>query len=144
MTKKEIFVAFLESMKTTENSKLIETLKQGFNICHEGAMMEGIDYVVIGSSPYDEDCAQVGTPDYSSKCKLELNEFRRQLIEKFGEPPFGARLRIKSFPHDFGTYHELVVEYNDNNEEAEDYAFKLEDHGIDTWDAEAKKNLGLE
>lgn len=149
MNKKETFMNFLESIQSKQNSKIINTVKKGFYISQNNnsspkqSLTEATDYVTVGSSPHDEDCAQVGDPDYRSKCKAELHEFKRQLIEEFGEPPAGATLKIKAFPHDFGTYHELVVVFNDDIDEAVDYAFDLEDHGITSWDETAKKNLGI-
>jgi hypothetical protein len=45
-------------------------------------------------------------------------------------------------PHDFGTYGEVVCEFNDSDEEGGDYAANIE-NGCDEWDEEAKKELGL-
>lgn len=71
-----------------------------------------MDYLVLGSNGF----AQVGDPDYSSKNKIEL----RILIDFFQEnypipEPFVsmAYYSIKAFPHDFGTYHEIVLIYDD-------------------------------
>ena len=102
------------------------------------------DYMNIGCSPASEDCAQVGAEDYYpravNECKALIGQLRREL----GEEPFGARLRVEAFPHDFGTYHEVVCEYNEEYEDAEEYAFRCESELPDRWDAEARKELGLE
>jgi hypothetical protein len=131
------FLTFLESLKNNDNNILIESVKKGFKT----TLLEGRDHLYIGSAPYDEDCAQLGTNDYKKRCKLELTEFKRQLIDKFGPPPAGVELKVKGQPHDFGTYYELVVVFDDENETASDYAFDLEDHGIETWDEEAKEKI---
>lgn len=140
MTRKEKFINFMESMKTESNAMLLEAIKAGFNAT---SLFEGMDTLEIGSCPYSEDCAQVGSDDYQEKSKKELHAYANQLIRMFGQPPEGARLFIKANPHDFGTYHELACKYNEDNEEATQYAYKLEGEGPEFWDAEAKKELGI-
>ena len=99
------------------------------------------DYMTIGSTPSGEDCAQVGSDNYYPRMKIESKAFINQLFRKFGESPYGALLVTKSFPHDFGEYHEVCVLYNDENEEALDYACKLESECPEYWDEEAIKEL---
>jgi hypothetical protein len=67
-----------------------------------------------------------------------IGQIRREL----GEEPAGARLRIKSNPHEFGNYLEVVCNYDDSNEEAADYAYRCEDTAGD-WDDVARAELGL-
>ena len=66
-----------------------------------------------------------------AECKRYI-ELIRQVC---GEEPEGARLAIKSNPHDFGTYLDVVCWYDDDNEEAADYAWGLESMAPATWDA---------
>lgn len=99
------------------------------------------DYISICSSPTNESCAQVGSDNYFTQSQKELKAFINQLRRKFGKEPGTAYLKIKSFPHDFGTYHEVVCYYNDEDEEAINYAFKLESETPEYWDEEAKKEL---
>lgn len=58
----------------------------------------------LGPVPGDEDCAQVGTPDYYDRAGGECRRHIALLRAKFGAEPEGARFRIKCCPHDFGTY----------------------------------------
>jgi len=97
----------------------------------------------IGSAPHDEDCAQVGSENYQTQGRKECKALGNQMIRIMGEPPFGASLVVKSFPHDFGSYTELCVVYDDTNEEAEDYAFSCESLPS-FWDKEARLELGLD
>jgi hypothetical protein len=90
--------------------------------------------ISIGSSPYGEDCVQLGSDDYYQKSKNKILVYKEQLIREFGEPPFGCILYIESNPHDFGTYHELACKYDPSIEEAVEYAFKLEGEGPEFWD----------
>lgn len=101
------------------------------------------DYLEIGSVPADEACEQLG-PNYDPrKAKAEGRAYIEQLRRVFGREPRGARLILKANPHDFGTYHEVVCEYDDEDREAYDYALKIEANSPATWDLEAKRALGL-
>lgn len=81
------------------------------------------DYLNIGSNGF----AQLGDPDYRKKNRIEMQVLLSYLEEKNPVPEeFSsyAMYSVKSFPHDFGTYHELVLNYNrsmiDKWEEAEE------------------------
>lgn len=41
------------------------------------------DYVFLGSSPVDEDCAQVGADNYPELSRLELDAYKKGLEEKY-------------------------------------------------------------
>lgn len=97
---------------------------------------------VGGTAPNAEDCEQLG-PDYDAqKARKEARAYVNQLRRVYGEEPLGARLFVKSNPHDFGTYLSVECEYNDALPDSVDYAFKVES-GCDEWDDEARKELGL-
>lgn len=100
-----------------------------------------IDYLNIGSTPTGEDCAQVGTEDYQRISRIECNAFINQLRRELGNEPHGAFLISKSFPHDFGSYMEVICKYDDTDEEAIAYAFRAESEQPEYWDEEAKKEL---
>jgi hypothetical protein len=98
--------------------------------------------IIVGSTPYDEECAQVGTPDYRQRAWVEMSVFIKQLRRQFGTEPEGCRLTIKAFPHDFGTYHEVVVIVDDsNNQAALEWAINVENNCPAHWDSEARKQL---
>lgn len=99
------------------------------------------DYLSLGSTPCEEPCAQVGSFNYLAQSRLESRAYINQLLRQHGEPPAGAMLRMKSFPHDFGTYHEVCVFYDPDNQQAVGYAFKLEGDLPMNWDEDAKKTL---
>lgn len=92
------------------------------------------DYITLGPTPCEEPCQQVGTPGYNRS--LEVQEcwaYVKLLRWYFGEEPSGAHLSVKSFPHDFGTYHEVVCWYEEGNEASSEYAFRCESDGPLTW-----------
>ena len=99
------------------------------------------DYITIGCSPVDEDCAQVGQADYHERALAECKALIGQIRRVFGEEPEQAQLKIKAFPHDFGTYHEVVCYFNDDEDESMRYAFAVEGRLPDNWDKEAREEL---
>lgn len=99
------------------------------------------DYINIGPSPCGEDCAQLGSDNYGERARRECNAFREQLRRQFGPEPGSARLAVKSFPHDFGSYYEVVCYYDDSDETGMDYAFRLESETPENWDDIARAEL---
>lgn len=93
-----------------------------------------MDYLSLGPVPADENCAQVGEPDYYPKARAECRRYISLLIKRFGEEPVGARLRVKSNPHDFGDYLDVVIEYDANIREAVEYAVRAERDAPSRWD----------
>ena len=92
------------------------------------------EYIELASTPYEEECAQVGRPDYRERAVAECNRLRDQLRRQFGEEPDGARLAIKGNLHDFGTYYELVCYYELGLEESIAYAMKCDNEFPAYWD----------
>ena len=96
------------------------------------------DYYTLGASPYEEDCAQVGSEGYSGRalveCRVYLDQIRR--VTKTG-----LSLTVKGFPHDSGTYHEVVIWYNPDSEAEEEEMLRVEQELPATWDDEARRKL---
>jgi hypothetical protein len=104
-----------------------------------------IDELSISSCPWEESCAQVGQKNYSVQARKECTAFLNQIKRVCGEPPTGARLKIKSNPHDFGSYLDVVVQYDGSNEKASEYAFNCEGSDkLAQWDDIARLELGLD
>lgn len=103
-------------------------------------------YIDLGSTPTGENCAQVGQDDYREQTRIEIKAYINQLSRLFTLPE-GAKFVSKSNPHDFGTYHEVNIEYPsdwDDEEELDERIQKLYDIENDIpefWDDEAKKSL---
>ncbi|MCL6564182.1 MAG: hypothetical protein K6U87_14365 [Firmicutes bacterium] len=87
----------------------------------------------IGPAPANEPCAQVGQPGYAERAREECRRFIDLIRRTVGPEPPGARLRVAACPHEFGTYYEVVVEYDDEDEAAVDYAFRVEREAPATW-----------
>lgn len=84
--------------------------------------------------PAEEDCAQVGQPDYYSRARVECRRHIELLRKKFGHEPEGAELRITRNPHDFGDYLDVVVEYDPQIREAIEYALRVDREAPSRWD----------
>lgn len=92
-----------------------------------------MDYVCIGSSPAEEDCAQVGSDNYPELSRAECRRFIELIRSVVGPEPEGARLIIKSNPHDFGTYYEVAVKFDSDDEDASAYAYRCEEEAPTRW-----------
>jgi len=88
------------------------------------------DYFSLGPAPASEDCVQVGEPDYQMRALKECIRYRNLLRQLYPE----ARFRVKRFPHDFGPYFEVVVEFDDSNDQEIAQAFEVDGCPYTTWE----------
>ncbi len=93
------------------------------------------DYIYLGATPSEEDCAQVGTEGYAERARFECKVFINQIWRWLGKKglnkdnvPESFGIFMKSQSHDFGTYYEVVIKFDDNDEAACDLAFDVEDN----------------
>ena len=107
------------------------------------------DSLYIGESPWDESCAQVGSDMYPVNARKECARFIDQIRNHYGSEPEGARLYIKSNPHDFGSYLSVECTFTwDPSAEGDDpedwtpsqeYAFSIEGDELSklqNWDSD--------
>jgi len=100
------------------------------------------DYMSIGCTPYDEPCLQVGhcsTAHQRAECRVFLNQ-----IERYYPIPDGSALLIKGNAHDFGTYYEVNVAFDPENEVQSKWAYDVEADALNklqNWDKEALKEI---
>lgn len=99
-----------------------------------------MDFLTLGPTPSEESCAQVGRDDYDRMSRIECRVYLDQLRRTFPEPERGY-FKIKSFPHDFGSYREVCAVYDENDQEAIDWAFNVENNGPAEWDDRARELL---
>lgn len=101
------------------------------------------DYIELGTVPFDEEdtMQQVGAADYDPQlARFEASLYAKVIRREYGEEPVGARLGVKSMPHEMGNYYEVVCYFDDNNDAAISYAFKVEE-GVAKWPDWAKAEL---
>lgn len=93
-----------------------------------------MDDIIIGSAPSEEDCVQVNPQgDYHEAMRAECRRFLGLILKKMGPEPPGAKLVIKENPHEFGSYDEVVCVFDNQDEEAIQYALRCEDEAPTTW-----------
>ena len=104
-----------------------------------------LDYLNLGSTPSDEDCAQVGSPDYQNRANKELDAYKAQLERMFPGLETHKHMQFKKmwFPHDFGSYGEIVITFDVDNELEAATAIEIEWNTPTNWDQEAIEELNL-
>ena len=103
----------------------------------------GIDYMEIGASPSDEDCAQLGSDNYDKLSRIELNAYVHQLERMFPYVKNSDSLKFaaKRFNHDFGTYAEVVIYFDTANDFEYNCAIDIEHNLPMNWDKEAREEI---
>lgn len=96
---------------------------------------------IVGPSPCEEPCAQVGQEGYGILALAECKAYIKQLRRHFGSEPEGAELFIKGNAHDFGTYYEVAVRFDEKNRAAAEWADEVAEFQPSHWDEEAKSEL---
>ena len=100
------------------------------------------DYLTLGPVPCDEDCAQVGSRDFRNQSRREMKAYINQLKREFPEwVGHDVAFKIMSFAHDFGSYGEVVIEWNMDCEKAQSFAIHVENNLPMNWDSEALEEL---
>jgi hypothetical protein len=109
-------------------------------VIQENTMPQEI--MTIGSSPCEESCAQVGNADYDDRSRRECRVFQRMLERAFPlAEDVRARFVVKSSPHDFGSYREVCIRYEDTDPRACEHAYRVEANTPPEWDAIARYEL---
>jgi len=95
-----------------------------------------------GTTPANEPCIMVSRDDdYFTKMKAEALVFKRQLERAFPDPPDGVYFAVKSNSHEFGSYLDICVVYDDSDEEQMNFAYSVEDTAPAEWDEQARAEL---
>ena len=96
-----------------------------------------------GPCPYKEDAAQLGAADYEARARRECAAFTGQIQRRCSPSPPGTAFQTKACPHDFGTYYEVGLVYDDAVPAHVDYAYMVESCLPGEWDALARIELGI-
>lgn len=99
-----------------------------------------IDELILDTTPTNEPCAQVGTDQYYKNTMAEARAHILQIQAQL-TPPLGVTFAIQGHPHDFGTYHQIHVSYNDQIPEHRQYISKLESEAPEDWTSHSKQYL---
>lgn len=98
------------------------------------------EYFILGPVPSDEDCAQVGDENFRQRATLEMDAYINQLYRLFPDADScGVIFTKKWFNHDFGSYGEVIANYN--NDEGFAFVLNVELNLPSYWDDEAREEL---
>lgn len=97
--------------------------------------------IIIGPSPSEESCAQLGDEDYARCARVECTAYIGQLRRVYGPEPEGAELKVGWNSHDYGRYAEVECRADESMPEAVEYAYRIE-KGCGRWDAQALREIG--
>lgn len=105
-----------------------------------------LEKISLGSSPAEEECAQVGEEGYTERALQEgvlyINLLHKTYADFHGVPvPSGLRLQVQACPHDYGTYHEVFAIFDSEDEAAVLAAFWLDANAPTVWDDESRLKL---
>ena len=101
------------------------------------------DYLDLSPTPVNEPCAMVeSTGEYLPRMRAECKAFAHQLERAFPQAiEAGCSFRVKSNPHEFGSYLEVQVRFDDEDEAQTEWAFMIENDLPEAWDDQARAEL---
>ena len=102
-----------------------------------------MDYFALGTTPSDEECVRVSEHDnYPPKMMGEAQRYMEMLAEKFADFLEGdMHFSIKMFPHDFGRYYDVLINYDRGNAVEEALAIHIEGNLPRKWTETGKPDL---
>ncbi len=105
-------------------------------------------YYTLGAAPSEEACVQLGDTNYVARARAEIRAFRGQILrhcEANKHPlPNGVVLVNKAKLHEFGTYYELDVRYDPDNDTHCCFIDWLDNTAPSEWDEAAKQEQGID
>lgn len=90
--------------------------------------------IPLGAVPVRESATQVGELGYAQRALLECRRYMTLLRDVIGPEPDGARLRIRRSGPGFGSYLDVVVEYDNDNNVARAYAIRCDREAPTRWE----------
>lgn len=98
------------------------------------------DSFSVSSVPYEENCAQVGEDNYRKKAIVECTAYINQLERIFPEAKdYGIQFKIKWNNHDFGTYAEVELYFDDSD----GYAYYIDANIPSNWDEKSLNEIAF-
>lgn len=103
-----------------------------------------MDYLYIGSAPSAEDCVSVNPKqDYLPAMKQECVRYIERVKEylRLRNIPYDkVEFALKGEEHDFGKYYEVIVKYDEKDEESVGQAYSIENNCPEYWDERKESN----
>ena len=95
------------------------------------------EFECIGTTPTEEGCVQLDSPNYYREVRVEIKAFTDQLIRVFGEPPPGVVFKTNRNLHDVGVYYDILIAYDDQQEQQLEYVMNMVNNLPENWDKKA-------
>lgn len=101
-----------------------------------------MDKIYLGPVPSMENCAQIGSPDFEALSRRECMVYQRMLNRLFAVPSgIAVKYDIVLNRHDFGTYPEVALTFDNTNPVAVEFAHTVERCSPERWDSIARYEL---
>ena len=95
-------------------------------------MAQGV--ISLGAVPARETFTRAGEAGDAQRAHAECRRYVALLRDAIGPEPRGAQLRIRRSEPERGSYLEVVVEYDDENNVARAYAIRCDREAPTTWE----------
>lgn len=102
-----------------------------------------VQYMEIGPVPYDESCAQVGEENFRQLATAEMNAYIEQMYRLYPDAHEHIVFEKKWFNHDFGSYGEVCIVFDADDDRSCEYAYNVERNLPQNWDDEALEKLRI-
>ena len=89
--------------------------------------------ISLGAVPARESSTRDGDTGDEHRARSECQRYMALLRNMIGPEPHGAELQIRRAAPERGSYLEVVVEYDDENNVARAYAIRCDREGPTTW-----------
>lgn len=90
-------------------------------------------HIALGPVPLEEPCAQTVDSDYALRARAECKRFIAMLEAQWPHRPEGVDFRVVGNRHDFGTYYEVAIFFDDDDKTHVNFAVKVEAKLPLTW-----------
>ena len=93
--------------------------------------MSKTDYDLLSTAPPEESCVDGTQPD---EARAEGRRYIELLRKVLGPEPKGSQLKVRSNPHDLGTYYTVAYFFDDLEDEHLSYMRRIDDEGPLNWE----------
>lgn len=101
-------------------------MSDGISNCRLYSQLPHRNFLELSCVPLEEDCAKLGEENYDEDAQIQCNKYVSLLQRIFPDfTKFDVVFKVKANPHDFGTYYEVVAEYEEGSV-GESYALYVE------------------
>jgi hypothetical protein len=107
-------------------------------------LIKRLDEMELGPTPAEESCQQLGSDNYAVDAKKECRVYIEFLQRLFPIPEHleeSLMFKIKSCPHDYGDYYDVMIKFDSEIPEAVDFAYNVEANLPGEWDDIAREKL---